>query len=93
MDTLHSIGGIAAVFNGIIAGFVLGWNLRPVLKRKKTVAPQTSRLPDIIVVELRRCDDGVSAPTSAPDGEEPSAEPGGRQTDRNHPGEDADDNA
>lgn len=39
MTTLHSIGGIAAVFNGIVAGFVLGWNLRTLLKREKTVAP------------------------------------------------------
>ena len=92
MTTLHSIGGIAAVFNGIVAGFVLGWNLRSLLKRKETVAPQTGRLADV-VVELRRSDDGAHAPASAPDGEEPSAEPVGSQADRNHPGEDADDNA
>ena len=30
---LISAGGIAIVLNGIISGFILGWNLRPLLKR------------------------------------------------------------
>ena len=93
METLHSIGGIAAVFNGIVAGFVLGWNLRAALKRKKAVSPQAGRLLDVIVVELRRSDNGATAATPAPDGVKPATEPGSSQADCNHPGEDADDNA
>ena len=40
MTTLYSIGGIAAVFNGIVAGFVLGWNLRPLLWRRDGDRPR-----------------------------------------------------
>lgn len=37
---LHSIGGIAFVLSGIISGFILGWNLRPLLKRPEGDRPR-----------------------------------------------------
>ncbi|MBQ3808590.1 MAG: hypothetical protein II840_11615 [Kiritimatiellae bacterium] len=40
METLHSIGGIAAVFNGIVAGFVLGWGLCALLRRRDGDRPR-----------------------------------------------------
>lgn len=38
---LISAGGIAFVLNGIISGFILGWNLRPLLKRPEGDRPRT----------------------------------------------------
>lgn len=93
METIFSIGGIAAVFNATIAGFVLGWEIRGWLKRKETVAPPSSRLTDVIVVDLSGGLRGAGRATVAPGGEQPTAAPEDKSGDDGNAGHHADNNS
>jgi len=73
METIYSIGGIAAVFNALFTGFLLGWWMREWSKRKETVAPPSSRLPDVIVINLGGSLRGADGAPAVPEGDEPPA--------------------
>jgi hypothetical protein len=93
METIYSIGGIAAVFNATIAGFVLGWEIRGWLKRKETVAPTSGRLPDVIVVDLGGRLRGADGAPTAPEGDQPAAAPEDKSGDDGNAGHHADNNS
>lgn len=73
METIYSIGGIAAVFNALVSGFLLGWWMREWSKRKETVAPPTGGLLEVVVVDLGGGLRGADHAPAAPEGDEPPA--------------------
>ena len=81
METIYSIGGIAAVFNALFTGFLLGWWMREWSKRKETVAPPSSRLPDVIVINLGGSLRGADGAPAVPEGDEPPADLNGKSGD------------
>jgi len=89
METIYSIGGVAAVLNALFTGFLLGWWMREWSKRKETVAPSSGRLPDVIVIDLGGSLRGADGAPTAPEGDNPSADLDGKGGD----GDQADDAA
>ena len=93
METIYSIGGISAVLNATIAGFILGWEIRGWLKRKETVAPSSGRLPDVIVVDFGGGLRGTDGAPAAPGGNQPAAAPEDKSGDDGNAGHHADNNS
>ncbi len=91
METIYSIGGIAAVFNALFTGFLLGWWMREWSKRKETVAPSSRRLPDVIVIDLGGSLRGADGAPAVPEGDEPPADLNGKSGDGDKADDAADD--
>ncbi len=91
METIYSIGGIAAVFNALVSGFLLGWWMREWSKRKETVAPSFGRLPDVIVIDLGGGLRGAGRAPTVPEGDEPPADLDGKTGDGNQADDTPDD--
>ena len=92
-NTLYTIGGIAAVFNALVAGGVLGYHFGRWSKGKEAVAPAAPGAARLVVVELRGGDDGRRGEPPAP-GRGDAADGGGEGCGNGDgPGDDPDDNA
>ncbi|MBQ8112377.1 MAG: hypothetical protein IJ146_04145 [Kiritimatiellae bacterium] len=91
METIYSIGGIAAVFNALVSGILLGWWMREWSKRKETVAPSFGRLPDVIVIDLGGGLRGAGRAPTVPEGDEPPAGLDGKTDDGDKAGDATDD--
>jgi len=91
-NTLCTIGGIAAVFNALVAGCILGYHFGRWSKGKEAVAPAAPGAARL-VVELRGGDCGRRGAPPAP-GCGDAADGGGEGGDNGDgPGDDPDDNA
>jgi hypothetical protein len=91
METIYSIGGIAAVFNALVSGFLLGWWMREWSKRKETVAPPTGGLLEVVVVDLGGGLRGADHAPAVPEGDEPPADLNGKSGDGDKADDAADD--